>query len=285
MVDGIIQPCPGSRRRSRWARQSTTRDSRECPGSNSEAELSGSSTRRALTAGAIALAVIAPTVELAERPAEAGPPPPSSTPAVASTPGFNPIVTLAKRTPRVSRLAGRGPSAGGRAGVRPAAVAVRQIARRAAQRERIKIAAVRRAARQVARRSGAPRRAIESRRARPDVAPRRIGGGRMAVVIAYARAQLGKRYESGGEGPNSFDCSGFTRRAYAQIGLRLPHSSSGQAARVRRIPRSAARPGDLVYGPGHVGVYVGGGMMIDAGNRRTGVVYRRLYAGLQIGRW
>ena len=107
----------------------------------------------------------------------------------------------------------------------------------------------------------------------------------MAVVVAYARAQLGKRYQSGGEGPSAFDCSGFTKRAYARAGLRLPHSSGAQAARARKISRSAGRPGDLVYGPGHVGVYMGGGMMIDAGNRRTGVVYRRLYAGLQIARF
>ncbi|HET6530943.1 MAG TPA: NlpC/P60 family protein [Actinoplanes sp.] len=107
----------------------------------------------------------------------------------------------------------------------------------------------------------------------------------MAAVVAYARAQVGKRYRSGGEGPNSFDCSGFTKRAYAQAGIRLPHSSGAQAARARKISRNQGRPGDLVYGPGHVGVYMGGGMMIDAGNRRTGVVFRRLYAGLGIARF
>ncbi|HET6534101.1 MAG TPA: hypothetical protein VFH03_26265, partial [Actinoplanes sp.] len=96
------------------------RDSRECPGPNSEADLSRPSTRRALTAGAIVLAVIAPTVEIAERPAEAGPLPPAG-PVVAATPGFDPIVTLAKRAPRASRLAARGPAAAHRAGVRPAA--------------------------------------------------------------------------------------------------------------------------------------------------------------------
>ena len=107
----------------------------------------------------------------------------------------------------------------------------------------------------------------------------------MAAVIAYARAQVGKRYKSGGEGPHSFDCSGLTKSAYARAGLRLPHSSGGQAAKARRVARSEGRPGDLVYGPGHVGVYMGGGMMIDAGNRRTGVVYRRLYSGLRIARF
>ena len=107
----------------------------------------------------------------------------------------------------------------------------------------------------------------------------------MAAVIAFARAQVGKNYVSGGEGPNGFDCSGFTRRAYARAGLRLPHSSGAQAARARAISRSRARPGDLVVGPGHVGVYMGGGMMIDAGNHRVGVVYRHLYGGLHIERF
>lgn len=106
----------------------------------------------------------------------------------------------------------------------------------------------------------------------------------MTMVVAYARAQLGKRYVRGGDGPNSFDCSGFTKRAYARAGLRLPHSSGAQAARARTIRRSQARAGDLVVGPGHVGIYMGGGMMIDAGNPGTGVVYRRLYAGLRVER-
>jgi cell wall-associated NlpC family hydrolase len=119
---------------------------------------------------------------------------------------------------------------------------------------------------------------------------RRTGNGvrasmRMSPVIAFARAQLGKNYRSGGEGPHVFDCSGFTKRAYARAGLRLPHSSGGQAARARTVSRSAARPGDLVVGPGHVGIYMGGGMMIDAGNSRVGVVYRRLYSGLHIERF
>jgi len=107
----------------------------------------------------------------------------------------------------------------------------------------------------------------------------------MSAVIAYARSQIGKRYVSGGEGPYSFDCSGFTKRAYAKAGLRLPHSSGAQAARARSISRSSAMPGDLVVGSGHVGIYMGRGMMIDAGNSRVGVTYRRLYDGLWIERF
>jgi cell wall-associated NlpC family hydrolase len=111
-----------------------------------------------------------------------------------------------------------------------------------------------------------------------------VGNG-MTAVIAYARSQIGKAYVTGGEGPGGFDCSGFTKRAYARAGLALPHSSGAQAARARFISRSAARPGDLVVGPGHVGIYMGRGMMIDAGNHRTGVVYRKLYSGLRVARF
>ena len=111
----------------------------------------------------------------------------------------------------------------------------------------------------------------------------RLGSG-MTAVIAFARSQVGKRYVTGGTGPGGFDCSGFTKRAYALAGIRLPHSSGAQAARSRGVSRSQARAGDLVVGPGHVGIYMGRGMMIDAGNHRTGVVYRKVYNGLRVAR-
>ncbi|MFB9332953.1 C40 family peptidase, partial [Actinoplanes octamycinicus] len=113
---------------------------------------------------------------------------------------------------------------------------------------------------------------------------RRYARGGMNAVIAYARSQLGKRYVTGGEGRSGFDCSGLTRQAYARAGMRLPHSSRAQAARARSISRAQARPGDLVVGRGHVGIYMGRGMMIDAGNHRTGVVYRKMYRGLRVER-
>jgi cell wall-associated NlpC family hydrolase len=108
--------------------------------------------------------------------------------------------------------------------------------------------------------------------------------GSMTAVVAFARSQVGKRYVSGGAGAGGFDCSGLTMSAYARAGIRLPHSSGQQAARARSISRREARAGDLVVGPGHVGIYMGHGMMIDAGNHRTGVVYRKMYSGLRVER-
>lgn len=103
-------------------------------------------------------------------------------------------------------------------------------------------------------------------------------------MAAFARSQVGDSYRHGAEGPGAWDCSGLTKAAYARAGVSLPHQSGAQAARARTIPRSQARPGDLVVGSGHVGIYMGNNMMVDAGNPRVGVVYRPVFAGLHVER-
>jgi cell wall-associated NlpC family hydrolase len=130
------------------------------------------------------------------------------------------------------------------------------------------------------------RKTTVSKKARTK-APRtrvRAPRGGMGAVVAYARAQVGDRYRHGAVGPNAFDCSGLAMKAYQRAGISLPHSSGAIAARAHTVPRAKARPGDLVLGPGHVGIYMGGGMMVDAGNQRVGVAYRRMYSGLRIAR-
>ena len=271
----------------------TNGDSRESPGPNSEASLSRPSTGRVLAAGALALAVSTPVLDSVEPPIES-----MASPAPAVAPALvEPPPAVAVRTAlQTSRSAVRRPVAW------PAAVAL-QAARRSVLREAGKIRTGRRAvqARRAAEARAAARRAVRrAGTARPGAAvrpgaahrsahrrgPSRIRASiRMSPVIAYARSQIGKSYRHGADGPNAFDCSGLTKRAYARAGLRLPHSSSAQAARARRVSRAAARAGDLVVGSGHVGIYMGGGMMIDAGNSRVGVVYRRLYGGLHIERF
>jgi cell wall-associated NlpC family hydrolase len=85
------------------------------------------------------------------------------------------------------------------------------------------------------------------------------------VRVAYA--QLGDPYRWGAGGPGAFDCSGLTSFAWRAAGVSLPHSSAAQYGSGRRVSRSDLRPGDLVffYSPiSHVGIYVGGGKMIDA---------------------
>jgi peptidoglycan DL-endopeptidase CwlO len=88
----------------------------------------------------------------------------------------------------------------------------------------------------------------------------------LAAVVGVASRYLGVPYVFGGESPAGFDCSGLVAYVYAQFGIRLPHSAAAQGAIGTRIARSAAVPGDVVVmdGGSHVGIYIGGGRMIDA---------------------
>lgn len=104
-----------------------------------------------------------------------------------------------------------------------------------------------------------------------------------AAVIAYANAQLGKWYQWGGAGPNTFDCSGLTMMAWRQAGVYLSHYTGAQWAQTRRIPIDSLQPGDLVFfGPSgptstHVGLYIGSGNMIEAPHAGAQVRIRSIY--------
>ena len=88
-------------------------------------------------------------------------------------------------------------------------------------------------------------------------------------------AQIGDNYVFGATGMSSWDCSGLTMRAYASVGVSLPHSSRAQYSSGRHISYSNLQPGDLVffYSPiHHVGIYIGGGMIVHAANPSEGVL-------------
>jgi len=95
-------------------------------------------------------------------------------------------------------------------------------------------------------------------------------------IVTFAKAQIGDRYVAGASGPNRFDCSGLTRYVYKSVvGKTLPHQSHAQYSTVKRISKSQARPGDLVFffrhGAHHVGIYIGGNKMVDAVGYGSGV--------------
>ncbi len=109
---------------------------------------------------------------------------------------------------------------------------------------------------------------------RPPALPGANASGRASAAVNYALAQVGKSYVYGAAGPNSFDCSGLTMMAWAQAGVSLPHSSRMQFGMGTPVSSSALQPGDLVfyYSPvSHVGIYIGGGKIVDAANPRSGV--------------
>jgi peptidoglycan DL-endopeptidase CwlO len=87
-------------------------------------------------------------------------------------------------------------------------------------------------------------------------------------VVRYALSMLGEPYVWGGASPSvGFDCSGLVVWAYAQIGITLEHFTGDLWDEVVHIPYSEAQPGDLVFFYAdiqHVGIYIGGGMMVDA---------------------
>ncbi|MEU3550671.1 bifunctional lytic transglycosylase/C40 family peptidase [Streptomyces longwoodensis] len=124
------------------------------------------------------------------------------------------------------------------------------------------------------------------------------GTGQAAIALQAAQKMLGAPYSWGGGGPSGptkgiccspnghsgtsitgFDCSGLTLYAYAQAGIRLPRTAAAQYAAAEPVNPGDMRPGDLVfYGSSastihHVGIYVGGGWILNAPRPGTKVRY------------
>jgi peptidoglycan DL-endopeptidase CwlO len=94
-----------------------------------------------------------------------------------------------------------------------------------------------------------------------------------ATAISFAEAQLGKPYLFGATGPDAYDCSGLVMMAYRAAGVDIPRTSQEQWLWGPQVPASQAEPGDLIFfvgadgtptSPDHVGLVIGGGMMVEA---------------------
>ena len=96
-------------------------------------------------------------------------------------------------------------------------------------------------------------------------------------IIAIASRYVGVPYVYGGTTPSGFDCSGFTSYVYAQIGISLPRTSSAQHYAGTIISRAEAKPGDLIWTPGHIAIYAGGNTIIDAPRPGKTIQFRAMW--------
>ncbi|MBD9698183.1 C40 family peptidase [Flavimobilis sp. GY10621] len=104
--------------------------------------------------------------------------------------------------------------------------------------------------------------------------PQSVSGSK---VLEIASRYVGVPYVYGGTTPRGFDCSGFTSYVYAQLGINLPRSSSAQRHAGKVISRADARPGDLIWTPGHIAIYAGGNSQIDAPRPGKTVQFRKIW--------
>ena len=107
-------------------------------------------------------------------------------------------------------------------------------------------------------------------------------------IIDYAKNFMGVKYVYGANGPNSFDCSGFTRYVYSHFGYTLNRTASDQLSNGVKVSDSGSlQPGDLVLfnngrtsrGASHVGIYIGGGQFIHASTNAYKVQIDNLFSG------
>ncbi|SDD77341.1 Cell wall-associated hydrolase, NlpC family [Sanguibacter gelidistatuariae] len=98
-----------------------------------------------------------------------------------------------------------------------------------------------------------------------------------SAIIEAASRYIGVPYVWGGSTPSGFDCSGFTSYVYAQVGIAIPRTSGEQRAAGTVVSRDQAQPGDLIFSPGHIGIYAGGNTMIDSSLPGTTIQFREIW--------
>ncbi len=94
--------------------------------------------------------------------------------------------------------------------------------------------------------------------------------GTGSAVLSTALSYVGSPYAWGGTTPSGWDCIGFVRYVYSQYGVSIGGYTTSVLSVGRRVPYSEAQPGDILYWPGHVAIYAGGGKNVGAWNESMG---------------
>ena len=125
--------------------------------------------------------------------------------------------------------------------------------------------------------------APETQPAAPAPAPAPSGNGQS--IVDYAMQWVGQcNYVWGGTNltpGGGVDCSGFTMNVYAAFGISLPHYSGSQINYGQAVSYEQLQPGDLICFSGHVGIYIGGGMMVHAASAERGIVVDNVFYNKQ----
>ncbi|KRC42569.1 glycoside hydrolase [Oerskovia sp. Root918] len=98
-----------------------------------------------------------------------------------------------------------------------------------------------------------------------------------SAIVSIASRYVGVPYVYGGTTPDGFDCSGFTSYVFAQVGITLPRQSSAQGNVGTKVSRADAQPGDLIWTPGHISIYAGDNMQIDAPRPGKTIQFRQIW--------
>lgn len=217
--------------------------------------------------------------EVTSRPAPEPEPEPAPAPVVRETPVAAPAEQAPARTATQTQAAPVAPAqlapaaqqrTQADAAERAQARAAERAQARAAERAQAERAQARAAEQQRQQRAQAQQTRAAAAPQQQAPAPRATGN--MAGVVSAAYSGIGVPYVYGGKTRAGWDCSGFTSWAYRQAGISIPSSTSAIRGSGQFVRTSSPKPGDLVFqnGGGHVGIYVGNGMMIGAQNPSTG---------------